>query len=258
MGLEAGTYVDDLVATNPVGASDPKSQGDDHIRLIKAVLKNTFPNLTGAMTATEAELNTLDGITATLAELNALAGIAAFMDTFLGAASEAAARTTLDVFEDVFTTRGDLLRAGVAGAEERLALGADGQFLKSDGTDALWAELPVVGLSSADFTSAELTYQRIQQNLVIAHGLGVVPSLVVVRLRCKVGDTNFSAGVEVDTSTWNDGQGDGISQGISVLIDSTNIELVTGNDIQQVISPTTHNRANLTEDDWKWVVRAWI
>lgn len=44
MGLESGTYVDDLVTTNPVGASDPKSQGDDHLRLIKSVLKNTFPN----------------------------------------------------------------------------------------------------------------------------------------------------------------------------------------------------------------------
>lgn len=44
MGLETGTYVDDLVTTNPVGTSDPKSQGDDHLRLIKSVLKATFPN----------------------------------------------------------------------------------------------------------------------------------------------------------------------------------------------------------------------
>lgn len=49
MGLETGTYISDLVATNPVGAVDPKSQGDDHIRLIKSVLKNTFPNFTGAL-----------------------------------------------------------------------------------------------------------------------------------------------------------------------------------------------------------------
>ena len=33
MALETGTYISDLVATNPV-ASDAKSQGDDHIRLI--------------------------------------------------------------------------------------------------------------------------------------------------------------------------------------------------------------------------------
>lgn len=43
MSLESGTYIDDLDATNPP-TTDPKSQGDDHIRLIKNVLKNTFPN----------------------------------------------------------------------------------------------------------------------------------------------------------------------------------------------------------------------
>jgi len=43
MGLETSTYVSDLVATNPLG-SDPKSQGDNHLRLLKSVLQTTFPN----------------------------------------------------------------------------------------------------------------------------------------------------------------------------------------------------------------------
>lgn len=48
MGLETGTYLEDLVPTNPVGATDPKSQGDNHLRLIKSVLKATFPGLAGS------------------------------------------------------------------------------------------------------------------------------------------------------------------------------------------------------------------
>lgn len=44
MGLETGTYVPDLVITNPVGATDAKSEGDNHIRLIKSVLKASFPD----------------------------------------------------------------------------------------------------------------------------------------------------------------------------------------------------------------------
>lgn len=47
MALETGTYLSDLVTTNPVGATDKVKFGDDHIRLIKTVLKNTFPNLGG-------------------------------------------------------------------------------------------------------------------------------------------------------------------------------------------------------------------
>lgn len=56
MALEVATYLDGLVATNPAG-SDPLAQADDHIRLIKSVLKNTFPNITGQVTATQGDLN---------------------------------------------------------------------------------------------------------------------------------------------------------------------------------------------------------
>jgi len=61
MGLEAATYISQLVATNPVGATDPKSQGDDHLRLLKSVLQNTLPALTGAVLSTQAELNAIHG-----------------------------------------------------------------------------------------------------------------------------------------------------------------------------------------------------
>jgi hypothetical protein len=47
MALESATYIDGLVTSNPTG-SDNISQGDEHIRLIKTVLKNTIPNATSA------------------------------------------------------------------------------------------------------------------------------------------------------------------------------------------------------------------
>jgi len=77
MALEdlTGTkYIDDLVSTNPA-AGDNVSEGDDHIRGIKNVLKTTFPSIDGAVTATQAELNLLDGVTSTTAELNILDGV---------------------------------------------------------------------------------------------------------------------------------------------------------------------------------------
>lgn len=58
MGLETGTYISDLVTTNPLG-SDAKSTADDHLRLIKSCLKTTFPSVTGAVTMTHTELNTV-------------------------------------------------------------------------------------------------------------------------------------------------------------------------------------------------------
>lgn len=43
MALEVATLVSDLVITNPT-AGDPAAQGDDHLRLLKSVLQNQFPD----------------------------------------------------------------------------------------------------------------------------------------------------------------------------------------------------------------------
>ncbi|AUV61756.1 tail protein [Pseudomonas phage Bjorn] len=60
MGLEVATYINELQATNPT-SSDIKSQGDDHLRVIKGAIKNTFPNITGAVTVTQTQLNSIAG-----------------------------------------------------------------------------------------------------------------------------------------------------------------------------------------------------
>ena len=56
MALENGTYVNSLVPANPA-STDGLAQADDHIRLIKSTIKNTFPNITGPVTSTQAELD---------------------------------------------------------------------------------------------------------------------------------------------------------------------------------------------------------
>ena len=63
MALETGTYIDSLNSANPV-ATDGLAQADDHLRLIKATIKATFPSITNAVNATHTEINTVaDGST---------------------------------------------------------------------------------------------------------------------------------------------------------------------------------------------------
>ena len=50
MALETGNYVNDLVQTNPT-ASDPVSEGENHLQLIKKVLKQSFPSVDAAVNA---------------------------------------------------------------------------------------------------------------------------------------------------------------------------------------------------------------
>ena len=101
MGLESATYISDLVQTNPL-SSDPRTQGDDHLRLIKKVLQRTFPAMNDEVLTSATELNFLQGVSAPVVDsladkvdTNALAAYAALAqaNTF----SKAQAITTYDV-----------------------------------------------------------------------------------------------------------------------------------------------------------------
>ena len=65
MSLESFNYIDSLNASNPT-TTDNVSEGDDHIRGIKTTIKNTFPNINAAVTATDEELNYVDGVTSNI------------------------------------------------------------------------------------------------------------------------------------------------------------------------------------------------
>jgi hypothetical protein len=56
MALETGSFISDLNSSNPQ-STDSVSQADDHIRLIKSTVKATFPNVTGAVTVTQTQIN---------------------------------------------------------------------------------------------------------------------------------------------------------------------------------------------------------
>lgn len=63
MALEVGTYLNDLTTSWPVGSTDFIAQGDDHIRLLKSVIKNSFPGQNfpiASKDATETTANAYD------------------------------------------------------------------------------------------------------------------------------------------------------------------------------------------------------
>lgn len=95
MGLETGTYISDLVATNPVGATDDRATADDHLRLIKAVLQNTFPTANSAI------------------------NISAFIKTLLDDSDAATARGTLGLISSEYN-------AGVSGSAKTIDFSANG------------------------------------------------------------------------------------------------------------------------------------
>ena len=56
MTIESGTYISDLNINYPE-TNALISGGDNHIRWVKSALKNTFPNVAGAITASHTTIN---------------------------------------------------------------------------------------------------------------------------------------------------------------------------------------------------------
>ena len=100
-GRRNTTFISQLSATNPL-ATDPISEGDDQIRLVKEVLQAQFTSLTAAaVTASAAELNLVDGYTGTTAELN-------YLDiTTLGTSEDSKALTQASSVVTIGATSGD-------------------------------------------------------------------------------------------------------------------------------------------------------
>jgi hypothetical protein len=92
VSLETATYIASLVTSNPDG-SDQRSTADDHLRLIKACLKRSFPLLDGAVSASaQAVTYTNDLTSMAQAQFNALrdGSATAFNALFANSASYAA------------------------------------------------------------------------------------------------------------------------------------------------------------------------
>lgn len=144
MALETGTYISDLVSTNPLG-SDAKSTADDHLRLIKSCVKATFPNISGAVTPTHTELNYVDGVTSAIqTQIDTKGAIAGqtwtgthtFPSTTYGVTAAFGASGT------AYATL-DFVNAVATNAALPAQTGNSGKYLQTNGTTASWVSLGV-------------------------------------------------------------------------------------------------------------------
>lgn len=193
MGLETGTYISDLVVTNPT-SSDPKSAGDDHLRLLKSTIKTTFPNITGAMTKTHTELNTVTdrGLIAG----QTWTGTHTFPATTYGVTaafgSSGVAYATLDYVNAVsFNT---VLPAQTGNATK---------FLQTDGSAASWQKagsliyLSTVTAAAAATVDIETGFGSTYDDYVIvASAFRTSTGNTQINLTMKIGGSYISAGYD--------------------------------------------------------------
>jgi hypothetical protein len=186
MGLESGTYINSLNTSNPV-STDGIAQADDHMRLIKSTVKNSFPGITGAVTSSHTELNALDGFTGTVADLNYAKDLRA-----TGVTS-----TEYDYLDGVTSNIQTQLAA-------KQAINANNTARGYTSTTALW---PASGTTAT-----------------LAHGLGAFPSFVKVFCENVNASSSFgwTAGERFQISSYLDGSGAN-ARGCSISFNATNV-----------------------------------
>ena len=198
-------YLDDLVATNPA-AGDDVSEGDDHIRGIKNVLKTTFPSIDGAITATDTELNYVGGVTSAIqTQIDAKTTNATHSGEVTGATALTIADNVVDEANLKVSnapTNGYFLSAqsgdtgGMTWAEVDALpsqTGNAGKYLTTDATNASWATLD---------TDANTTTKGLYEH---AHTIASNYSITSGNNALSAGAVTINSGVSVTIptgSTW--------------------------------------------------------
>lgn len=162
MGLETATYISQLVATNPLG-TDPKSQGDNHIQLIKGVLQTQFPNFgAAAMNATVAELNYSVGLTG-LIQTQIDAKVTALNAALTGiptAPTASPGTSTTQIATTAFAAALAFSSALPAQA------GNAGKYVTTDGTTASWAAITSPEQITRVITAADTAIATDRQKVI--------------------------------------------------------------------------------------------
>jgi len=175
MTVESASYISQLDDTLPL-SGDKKREGDNHIRLVKDVLKTQFPNFgTAAMNATVAELNYSVGVTSSIqAQLDALTSAkaaksgATYTGThdFTGATIRAATLPAGTATTELATT------AHVSSVAFSAALpgqaGNAGRYVTTDGVNASWQSVAgAISVISTDTTAVSGNTYVLTASLVL-------------------------------------------------------------------------------------------
>jgi Phage Tail Collar Domain len=169
MGLETSTYISGLTASWPP-SGDPKSQGDDHLRLIKGVLQATFPNANAAFYTPRAEAtsgtlaldatdqNNVVAVTTTSADVSVT--LPAGFDTTKAGWSCEVVKVSADVNAAVVTISGGGSIASRVGVTTSIRVGAYAEPCRFLWTGIAWIAVkpgPLVG-STFNWDGAAVPY----------------------------------------------------------------------------------------------------
>jgi microcystin-dependent protein len=159
MALESATYINDFVATNPV-STDAVAQGDDHLRLLKAVLKASLPGIAAPRYLEQARADVASAsapdiwaATTNYVNITGTTTITDFAD------ADFSGQTKLVRFDDVLTLTHGASAIVLPGSADIVTAAGDHALFVAQGTTQFVCVMYIRAASSPDnaaFTTIEL------------------------------------------------------------------------------------------------------
>lgn len=173
-----------------------------------------------------------------------------------GSAANPSWETVAAALESIGSTQGQVMyRSGSAWVP--LSPGSSGQFLQTQGESAnpQWGSV-IASPITKSFLSAGQTVST-AGSLTISHSMGTIPKILYCYLQCVTANSGYTGGEMVGIAP-NTSQG-GTSRGYSIWPDSTNINVIFGNDanIFYIFNKTTGGITPITPSDWQFYVQAY-
>lgn len=131
--------------------------------------------------------------------------------------------------------------------------GNNGKFLTTNGTTPSWAT--VTQSFTKSFVGSDITVSTGSQVYAAqAHGLGAVPNLMQLVLRCTSANLNYVQNDEVlvQSPIYNGAN----LRNLMPVADATNMQVIQANAIA-VLNKTTSAVADINYNNWVLVMRAW-
>lgn len=227
---------------------------------IEFMLGTTLP---AAYQPLDTDLTQIAGLTRNRGDI-IRGGAAAWEDVALGASGTFfksdgtdalwVSQPTLVSLEGLTLNAGDLLYATAADTLADLAIGTARQALlvNAGATAPVWTTLPF----TQSFESAGQTITD-SGALTIAHGLSAQPTLYTAYLINTSAELGYSVDDELAINIASNSEAS-LNRGLSVVPDSTNLNVRFGSSPIQIIRKDTGASAQITNASWELVLRAWV
>jgi hypothetical protein len=215
MSVETATYISQLDATYPA-SGDPKSEGDNHLRLIKSTVKATFPNLSAApVTPSTTELNYVTGVTSAIqTQINGETAARIANDNLEIAARitndnlEIAARITNDNLEIAARITNDDLEIAARITNDNLEIAARiaADALKAPLESPVFTGTPTAPTPVTATTSTQLATTAFVHDVLNTAPPNTLPPLAAKALkvlRVNVGETAVEWGASITVKTYD-------------------------------------------------------